>query len=406
MNGSIVKKKSCYYVVVNVSAESAPAKQKWISGKTPGPWMRGDPKPWRTRAEAEDARVRILHALQEGRLIEPSRMRVGEYFDGWIKRAEFRTTTLDLYKVQISAYIKPGLGNYRLQELRGRHLTAFYRDLRDRGGRRHQGLSRKSIKNIHSLVHSAFRDAVRDELLPENPADKARLPRFDLRADEAPIIDEALELGGVARAIEAARGHRLFPLLVLYATTGLRRGEALGLKWQDYSATQARLEVRRTLTANGQFAPPKTRKSNRTLYLPPELTDMLDAHKAGQNRERLRAGSAWQDSELVFCAEDGSPLKPSTVSRQIQRLLADAGLDGTVRRLRTFWATEQDQQATTPRVASDVLGHESVSTTQNTYTKPRAEAQRAAVQTMWRAMFRDADPDPVERLGEARGGPD
>ncbi len=205
------------------------------------------------------------------------------------------------------------------------------------------------------------------ECIARNPAAVAEAPRA--RQPEMKTWD-----GAQVRAFfDATADHRLAALWKLLATTGLRRSEALGLRWGDLNVdeTPGRLSVRQTLAYVGTravFDEPKTKRSRRLVTLEPETVAALRAHRARQLEERLAIGVGYRDLDLVFCGVDGQPMKPNTVSRNFDSLVRVAGLPKiTLHGLRHSWASLALLDGIPSKVVAEVLGHSSTAVTENVY---------------------------------------
>ena len=167
------------------------------------------------------------------------------------------------------------------------------------------------------------------------------------------------------------------------ASTGMRRGEALGLHWSNVDLDAARIVVNRSLTLVNEelvWASPKTARSGRTLSLDPETVAALRAHRRRQIEERLNAGEAWEDSNLVFCNEDGTALHPSRFTRRFVAATEQAGVPRIrLHDLRHTWAILALQAGIHPKVVSERLGHATTGITLDIYShvQPELDAHAA-----------------------------
>jgi integrase len=186
--------------------------------------------------------------------------------------------------------------------------------------------------------------------------------------------------------LEHVEGDRLEALYVLALATGLRQGELLGLGWPDVDLSAGVLTVRRSLQrVNGviDFVEPKTLRSRRTVSVPASVGDLLRRHRQRQAGERLKAGSVWQENDLVFTTGTGRPLDGTNVTRRFQRLLAAAGIpQRRFHDLRHSCATVLLAQGVAARVVMEILGHSQILVTQNTYTHVLPEMHRDAARLM------------------------
>jgi integrase len=167
---------------------------------------------------------------------------------------------------------------------------------------------------------------------------------------------------------------------------GLRRGEALGLPWTDVDIEQGVLRVRQTLQRfEGELhiAPPKTRRSRRSIPLPSAMVEVLRDHRMRQNAERVAAGPSWNESGLVFTTRVRSPVEPNDFSRAFRVLCGRAALDGVrLHDLRHTCASMLLAQNVPPRVVMEILGHSSLDVTMNIYGHVMLDAQRDALKGM------------------------
>jgi integrase len=193
-------------------------------------------------------------------------------------------------------------------------------------------------------------------------------------------IDEARLL------LKAAKRDRLYALYAVALSLGLRRGEALGLRWVDVELTTGVLHVRQTVQRHGgqlHYAPPKTPRSRRTIPLPPSCVKILERHRERQAEERITAGDSWQESDLVFTTPRGAPVEPNDFSKAFRRLCLAAGIRPVrLHDLRHTCASLLLAQGVPPRVVMEVLGHSSLDVTMNIYGHVMLDAQREALSRM------------------------
>lgn len=184
------------------------------------------------------------------------------------------------------------------------------------------------------MLHRALRDAVRWDKLTRNPAANADPPAMP------PKRVKAWTTGELRRFLEHVADDRLSALWRLAATTGMRRGELLGLTMLNLDLENARLRVDRQLLPNCTYGPPKSRRSERTIALDAETVEALRRHLDAQQVERALAGDAYEDGDLVFCNEIGQRVSPNAVSKRFVQLRKRAGVPvGSLHVLRHTHAT-------------------------------------------------------------------
>lgn len=364
MRGSVVQKPAKtgpWYVVVDLERDPGTGrrKQKWHSG-------------FRTKREAERGLARILSERDEGTYVEPAKMTFGTYLvEYWLPAIEssIRPSTFNGYRGHVEIYLRPRLGALQLQQLTPDHLSRFYRDLQKTGGRDGRTLSPTTVRRVHATVHRALKDAVRWGHLRSNPAAVAVKPRQPGAGSTDITTWTADE---VRTFLEHVREDRLFALWRLAATTGMRRGELLGLRWADVNLEARRVSVRQTLTVVNRevaFGEPKTRRGKRNVALDADTGQALAAWKSRQDAERRDWGASWQRTGLVFSREDGSLINPNLVSAWFARAAIAAGVPPIrFHDLRHTHASLALQAGIQAKVVSERLGHATVAFTLDVYS--------------------------------------
>jgi integrase len=259
VRGTIVKRGRAYSVVVERERDP-------LTGKRRREWHSG----YRTKREAEDARIRILAGIERGEHVEPSQLTFGAFLtERWLpaRVSSLRPSTLESYGRNVRVHIVPGIGSVRLQGITADMLNAFYANRLTSAGRDATGLSPRTVRYLHSIIHRALADALRWGLVVRNVADAADPPSQKATRAPAPTTWSAAELRGFLRHVE---DERLYPLWLLYATTGLRRGEALGLRWSELDLENGRAaisEARVTVGYEVRESTPKTDRGRRSVAL-------------------------------------------------------------------------------------------------------------------------------------------
>lgn len=375
MRGSVIKRGKSWTVVIELAAdpETGKRRQRWHSG-------------YRTRKEAERARVNLLGKLDTGTYVEKSRQPLSEFIEEWFPTIEdkVRPATLYSYERNLHLHVIPYIGSMPMQSIDGGTLDGLYAELRKSGSRHHRGggLSGRSVRYVHTILHRVFRDAVKRGRLLRNPADAAEPPRRSEDNTPEIVTWSGEELG---QFLEGVAEHRYSTALCLLATSGMRRGEALGLRWKDLDLDKQRLaRIRQTvITVNHavQFGRPKTEKGERDIALDAETVARLRAHRQRQSETRLMMGPAWHDLNLVFCRDDGEPLNPERFSRDFDKAVEALGLPRIrLHDLRHTWATLALESGIAPKVVQERLGHASIAITLDLYSHVSIELQREAAE--------------------------
>ena len=261
------------------------------------------------------------------------------------------------YRSNIERHVVPRLGGRELRQLGASHLNVLYSELLDDGRCDGAGgLSPRSVRYIHTILHRALRDAVRWGKLPRNPAEMADPPR-----SRAPEMKTWTQKGELRRFLASVEDDRLYAAWLLVSTTGLRRGELLGLRWSDLDFEAGRAAIRQTLSSVGgkvTFSTPKTTKSRRSIALDPTTLVALRLHRDAQDAERAIWVEVYTDLDLVFCREDGTPLRPDSITRRFHDLSLRANLPPIrLHDVRHTYASIGLGAGTHPKVMAERLGH-------------------------------------------------
>lgn len=321
-----------------------------------------------TREDAEKKLTEMLRDADESIPPDPGRETVGVYLEGWLASARLknrvRVRTLERYGQLLRRHVIPVIGGVKLAKLDAKVHVGLVVDRA-----RARGLSERTLLHICRVFQTAIQDAVGDGALKTNRAilPKSRRPKPTKAELNIPTQD------GVSKLIAAAAGdYRLhFPVL-LVATTGMRRGEALAARWEDLDLDRGILSVTGSLQRTGkgllERVPPKTARSRRTVTLPPMTVVALRAHRKAQAERRLALGTRWHATDFIFDRGDGRPLDPDEFSG-LFKLLADRVAPGVrFHDLRHAFATTLARRGVHPKIVSEALGHSSVGITLDTYS--------------------------------------
>jgi len=232
------------------------------------------------------------------------------------------------------------------------------------------GLDRRTVNYIHTILHRAFKDAMRWGRLLRNPADAADPPRAGQKSDGVHSWNAVT----LRKFLDASRAtdERHHALWVLLATTGMRRGEALGLRWSDVDLDSGKARIVQTIIRTRNVVSvgePKTARGRRSISLDPATVAVLRVHRHRTLQERLLVGPDFNDLDLVFHQPDGAWLRPDSVSDVFLRRVRRYGLPRlTLKGLRHTWATLALEQGIHPRVVQERLGHSTIAITLGIYS--------------------------------------
>jgi integrase len=334
-----------------------------------------------TRKDCEAAMNKVMTAVEERTYVVPSRITLREFLlREWLPaiKGTVRPTTYASYTMHCEGHIAPALGSLQIARLTAQSINAFYAQLLQDGRASGQGgLSPATVRRIHATLHRAIKDAVRWSRLPVNPVDAADPPRGKAEQRDLP----AWSGPQLASFLAHMKDDRLFAFWRLLSMTGCRRGEALGLRWDDLDVEAATITIRRALVPLGAeviLSEPKTTRGRRTIALDPVTLGALKAHAARQADEQS-ACDAWSETGYIFTTEDGQPLDPHRTSKAFERHLRAAALPRIpLHGLRHTYATLALSSGVNPRIVSGRLGHSTVALTLDIYSHVLPQADQEA----------------------------
>lgn len=301
----------------------------------------------------------------------------GEFVEQWLGAVEpsLRPSSYRRYRDLLSQHAVPIIGHIRLSKLAPLDLQRLYAD------RLKVGLSSTTVNLIHVLLHRVLKQALRWGMVSRNVTEMVHPPR---RATPEIATWSSEE---VTTFFAVADEHYLAALWRLALLTGMRRGELLGLKWEDLNIDQATLAVRRTLSrgqgGTWELGQPKTAAGRRSIALPASCVAVLRKHRPAQNAERLRLGEIWEDHGFVFTNRTGGPLHVNSLEHQFKKLIRETGLPKIrLHDLRHTSATLLLGQGVHPKIVQERLGHADISMTLNRYSHVTPDMQRLAADTL------------------------
>lgn len=318
----------------------------------------------KTRKATNDKLREAMREIDQGVDLSGPRLTVAQYLQQWLAssaRPSVKTKTFEGYESIVRVRVIPRIGSIPLAKVSPLDLQRLYADLSS------AKLSNRSVHHTHRVLHRAFQQALRWNMIPRNPCDGATPPRPQQTEMRVLTAEQANAL------LTHTREHPAHALYVLALSTGMRIGELLGLRWDDIDFEGGRLFVRRALqrqNANGiVFIEPKTSRSRRAIKLGKATIAALRDHKRNQLNRRISLANLWQDQDLVFANETGGPVDPSWQRLLFKRALSDAGLPAIrFHDLRHTAATLLLSRSVHPKVVSEMLGHSTITLTLDTYS--------------------------------------
>lgn len=336
-----------------------------------------------THQSRRDAQAWLARTIQESSAGEDydSKIKIDQYLNEWLSgRQSLRPSTRLSYQRHITKYLLPNLGHLKLADLRAHHIEEMYREIANDNQHRVRPVGPATLRRIHATLMSALGVAVRRGLVRRNPAASVDLATAPKSHPELWTVQQ------VSMFLHLIREDRLHALYALLTYRGLRRGEAVGLRWQDINFDNNELHiVQQVVDVNGQLVigPPKSHSGTRTIALDQGTTQLLRLHRARQNLERLQAGSHWNDQGFVFTQPNGEIVSPAYVTRHFQRLANRHGLPPMrLHDLRHLSATLGLSSGESLKEVSDRLGHSSIAITADIYAQVTTETARFSAERL------------------------
>jgi integrase len=276
--------------------------------------------------------------------------KLAEYLPYWLQVhvTGLKATTVRGYESVVRLHLVPALGTKRLDGLQVQHVRTFLDEFRNKClccasradterslGKQCCSIGKcclhypsiRQIQYVHAVLRNSLQQAMRQELVSRNVATLVRIPSPRYRVGKGLSVDQ------VQAILNAAQGHRLYPLYVVAATMGLRRGELLGMRWSDLNLDNGTLTIEQTVQRAGGklvLSDAKSEGSAAPLPLPEWTWLVLLEHQERQRVERESLAAVWHDYGLVFPSEVGTPIEPRNLNRHFAQMRATAGL-ATVR---------------------------------------------------------------------------
>jgi len=363
-----------WYAVLDMrDAATGKRKRKWNSLNAKG------------KREAQIECARLISEMKNGTALDATRVTLREYLVRWLAHIETQVSprTGENYREAVTYWIVPALGNVTLAKLTPEQIARAYSDALAHGGKKGTSLAPRTIVAMHRVLSQGLKQAVLWNLIPKNPAAFCKPPRVERK--EMKVLD----LDATAALIARAQGGPLHMPLMLLALCGLRRGEAVALRWNRFELDRGRLVVSTSIeeTAQGtREKPPKSGRA-RTVDLPALLVEELRRHRIRQAEELLRLGIRQTDDTHVCLRADATPWAPRLLSIAVATLIRASGLPRVrLHDLRHGHATHLLQANTHPKVVQERLGHASIVMTMDTYSHVMPSMQADAANTIDVAM--------------------
>lgn len=345
------EKKGTYWFVVSAGKDE--------NGKRRQIKRRG----FRTEKEAMREMRKILQQVDENTYIKKTNLKYTEFLEGeWLdsKSLKLKESTFRTYKMNIKNHISPYFQNQEIGKITTQMIEKFYAYLS-----KEKGLSERSILDIHKVIKSSFKTAVKRKYVYFSPVEDAEAPKVPRKEMLVWNLDQT------TRFLKQTKESPMYIVFILALTTGMRQSELLGLRWKDIDFEERVLHVRQTLSHDGKklSKETKTKSSIRTISLTDKAINDLKIHRKKIAKEKLAAGDIYEDNNLVVCTKFGTPVNPRNLLRVFYSLMKKAKVPKIrFHDLRHTVATLMLSQSVNPKIVKEILGHSDIRVTLDTYS--------------------------------------
>lgn len=354
----VSKKKSTWQVTIELPKDEMTNKRQRLFLKFQG-----------TRQEAEKFKTQKLYEVDKNILIKPQKQKFADFLDYWIdiETNSLKESTVEEYKHYIDRHIKPALGNINIQELKPKQLQDFYhKELKNGRLDGTGGISKKTLQNIHRIIHRALQSALKWEMVNKNVADNVELPQPQKYNASVYTAEELIKL------ITRVRKTDIYIPVMITIYTGMRRGEVLGLTWNNIDLENKIIYIDKqlqTLKSGTKLVKPKTENSIRKIDISDTLVEILKRHRLEQNKYKMQLGKAYENNINAVCTyPSGKLFNPKRFSNKFAKFLSDNDLPKCrFHDLRHTHASLLLKDGVKDELVSSRLGHKSVSITKNIY---------------------------------------
>lgn len=348
--------------------------------------------------EAKKLYAKFIARIESGNTYSASKTTLNEFSKKWLEtyvKTNLSPTTYQSYTEKLNMHILPYLGYKRLDKITPFDIDSLYNLLANKLTNRkdekgnYKTLSPASIHRVHEIISSMFSTAYRWDLVPYNPCNKVTKPKY--KSTKMTCYDEETLKRLINKLLEIAPlKHKCFILLAILG--GFRRGEIVGLHWDDIDFKNKKITINRSVYYLGgegvNEKSTKTDSSNRTIAISGICFDLLKQWRAEQGKMRLALGDKWNGSENIFTTDDGRIMNPSTVPKWFSEFLRKHGFPHIrFHDLRHTFATLLISYNVDVKTVSHKLGHASATTTMNFYVHNLESTDKASAELLEDKLF-------------------
>ena len=362
MQGTITKKGTKWYIVVDLGKdEKGKRKQKWISG-------------FRTKKEAQKKLPEVLQQINNSTFIDAENITVKEYLQYWLSdyaKPNVSPTTYERYSLTVSKVID-FMGNIKIQDIKPTHIQSFVTKL-NRGD-----LAPSTVSSHYRTLNTAMNQAVKWRMIQVNPCYGVTPPKNNKTKMTV------LEDHEVKKLFEATKDMPIYIVLLIAVTCGLRRGEILGLQWENIDFKNSTMSIENNVVRAGKdvvMKETKTSSGKRSVSIPANVLEVLKDVRKKQMEYRMLFGKDYHENNFVCTWPDGKPFSPGYITNTFSKLLKKLEIPAIrFHDLRHTHATILLKQGVHPKVVQERLGHSKISMTLDTYSHVLPTMQKEAAE--------------------------
>lgn len=318
---------------------------------------------FKTKKEAQSALAELMNNVDKGVYIEPTKRKFKEFAMHFLENIyvnKVKASTYERTESLLRTQILPWFQEVELEKIDQFLIHDFYKEKKE------EGLSSSYIQRMHEVLRRLLKVAYKWELIPKDIASLVEAPRLEKKEMNVWSVDQVNEF------LKFTKHSRYSPVFFLAAYTGMRKGEILGLHWNDINFEEKTIRISKTLyKVKDRYLlhEPKTKSSIRTIYMDDDITRVLKKQRVKQNLEKLKAGNVYEDHNLVFAQETGNYVFPTAVNALFLRYIRQSGIPRIrFHDLRHTHATILLSMGVNPKIVAERLGHSSVQITLDTYS--------------------------------------
>ena len=367
MKGHIRKKDSTWQYTVELDRDPISNKRKQKS--------KGG---FRTKRECEKAMAEMIVQIEQGEYFESKETLLKDYLHQWLEAIKNNISegTFVFYNDIVDKIIIPKLGLIKINKLTPLSIQNFLTS-------ESKNKSGTTVRHYYNVLNISLNRALKWQLIQVNPCNAVETPKKSQKKIKVLSPEESNNL---LEYTQSCIFEVMYIPVLLALTCGMRRGEILGLKWDNINFEKNILVVKNNLQLfNGtiKLTVPKTDKSARTIALLPSTIKILKEHKKNQLKQKLLHSSEYNDENFVCCWEDGRPIRPDYITQTFKKIIRHGNfLDVSFHDLRHTHATLQLLKGVNPKIVSERLGHSRINMTLDTYSHVLPEMQQQAVEKL------------------------